>query len=500
MNKLTANVIVASVLPLLYTMPVQADGEVSSKLIAKQYFDNNSIYDINSGWTLLPDAYDFATLIGTGELARRDAKKQFVTDDGYLLFDARWTRKTLKLMYPDTFPAAINKNLTGDDRKEAVVARNQEIKALREQACPVTIEVGTAVTYGVDDEGYQGNVTELDTDAGYCTNVDDNTLGTVALRSFIPTVPGAQYSVKVEYRQRDYNWQARGALSEAQAYRDLILRFGSEVRQLPLSIDEAQQEGATLDQGFIVATSTFTAADRFFTPLNLRDSGHPDEFGILIRSVEVTQLNHDEEKENTCNSYYPAYSKGLKNCLTSEVEPELYGCTLEGGDAGAKLTWKKGDNSSGADYRSIAKNVFHNENDRTFLSLGKGGSLTIQLRENNVPAVCSVAGKTLALDEVTWGNNTTYENYAEKAVVKVKFVGCTDSSENGWRLLTDDESGDINFVTKVNFSHQFPSDSSCAITAIKIKDRTHKINSTQAGYIGNSDGIDINNLRLTANE
>lgn len=487
MKKFKRNAIVASLVPLFLTLPTQAE----DKIIAVQDF---SSYYEGSGWTLLDDEYDIATQMSENNYTRRQAKAQFIKvidGEAQLMFDARWTRKTLKLMYPEQFADAL--------AKPTAVKRRLAIKALRAEACPVKIEVGAAATYGVDDQGYEGNVTELDTDAGYCNNEDtlpvvDSTLGTVALRSFIPTVPGSSYSVEVKYRKRDYNWQSRGALSEEEAYRDLILRLGADVHQLPLSVADKE-----LDQGFIVETHDFDA-ERFFTPINLRDSGHPDEFGVLIRSVTVTQKGHDAIKEQTCNSNYPAYSKGLKSCLMSNVEPELYGCDLNSEQGGAELTWNEGENISNKEFRSTAKNVFHNSDNKTFLSLGKGGSLQVQLKENNVKAACTVAGKTLALDEITWGTET-FQSYPEKAVVKVKFVGCEENDDNGWRLLTNQLTDSKRLFTNEQFSHRFDSDNSCAITAIKIKDKSDKITEEQVGTVPynktkDGDGIDINNLRL----
>lgn len=460
------------------------DSSSDSVIIAEQDF---SSYSVRRGWALYDDSYDLATMIEDGD-TRREAKAKFV-DNGELMFDARWTQKTLKLMYPDVWPEALANGAT----ESKISERKQTIADIRAQACDVKIEVGKASVYGVNDEGYRGNVSELDTDASHCYDVADNTLGTIALRSFIPTVPGAEYEVEVKYRKREYNWYAAGAESEEQAYKDLILRIGADRYQLTL---DTNLSDSTLDEGFIVATRTFTA-DKFFTKLNLKDNGYPDGYGVLIRAVKVTQLSENPNEE-TCNSYYSPYSGALKNCLLSESDPELLGCDL----SQSKLTWTQGENVQlGADYRSNLGNVFYSDDNRTFLSLGKAGNLKIQLQENEVNAACVVTDKTLALDEVTWSEDT-YEEYAEKGVVKVKLVGCTNEDDNGWSLLSNDITDNNLLVTNESFSHTFSgvnAKDGCAITAIRIKDKTDKIPSTQAGYVWNSDGIDVNSLTLTEN-
>jgi len=478
MKNLQKSTITASLLPLLFTMNAHA----TSQVIAEQDFSN---YYINNKWTLIDDNYDLNTMIENGD-SRKEAKAKFV-ENGEMFFDASWTQNTLKLMYPDAWPD----NLSDDATEDEITARKETIEAIRAQACDVKIEVGKASTYGASSEGYKGNVTELDTDGYYCNDVADKTVGTVSLRSFIPTVPGAEYEIEVMYRQRDYNWKSRGAASEKDAYRDLVVRVGSDVHQLPLDADESSD--AVVNQGFIVDTRKFTA-EQFFTKVNLKDRGYSDEYGVLVRSVKVTEVTENPNEE-TCNTYHNASSSALKNCLLSESEPELLGCDL----SQSEITWTQGANVLDYDFRANTDNLFYSTNTLRFLSLGQGGKLKVQLQENEVDAACAIAGKTLSFDEITWFG-TTYEEYAEKGIIKAKFVGCTNEDDNGWQLLTNDLTNNKQFITQDSFSHTFSSaveDQSCALTAIKFIDKTDKIPSTQEGYVEDSDGVDINNLALT---
>lgn len=485
MKNIKKTALAASLLPLMFTTPTHAVEPTSViELPATIAIQDFSDYEFNGGWALFNDEYDLATLIENSD-SRRDAKAKFV-QDGELKFDARWTRKTLKLMYESQWPDPIDKTLTGQNRIDAINDRNNAIKNIRANGCDVQVEVGKASTYGVSG---QRNVMELDTDGKNCSDIEDNTVGTVALRTFIPTVPGAKYRVQVTYAKRDYNWEKAGAKSEAQAYRDLILRIGSDRHQLPL-------EGNKVE-GYRVENEEFTA-ERFFTKLDLRDSGYPDEYGILIDEVKVTQVTYND-REQKCTNYYNPLSKGLKNCLLSDSEPELLGCNLEAAsEDGDGIKWNKGLRYSDLDYRSDVSNIFYSTDEQRFLSLGESGSVKIQVKDNGVNAACPVAGKTLSLDEVTWGNNS-YETYAERGVVKAKFVGCNNAEDDGWRLLPNSgkDTARNQFVTNDKFRHDFADDDSCAITAIKIIDKTHKIKNGQSGHQANSDGIDINNLSLT---
>lgn len=162
---------------------------------------------------------DNGDLLENGDLLRRDLKARY-TENNQILFDVQWTNKTLQSMYPEQW----QQNVKGAASK---AARRDAIKTIRAGACDAQMEVGYARTYGINGDGYAA---ELDTHN--CEN--GRKLGTVRMRTFIPTIPGATYAVDVKYQKRDYNYEAHGAPSEKKAYRDLMVRVPSKKHKFSL--------------------------------------------------------------------------------------------------------------------------------------------------------------------------------------------------------------------------------------------------------------------------
>ncbi|MEZ9234146.1 hypothetical protein [Shewanella sp. 10N.286.52.A9] len=445
------------------------------ELVSGQYFYGYEEQFNHGSWGIIDDL-DFSELQEENPNSLKRELKALYSEDEKMYFDVQWTRKTLKKMFPEQWAQV--KNLEGDERRDA-------IKNIRNQACDAKMEVGYATTYGIDGEGYAA---ELDTHA--CGG--ETQLGTVRMRTYVPTVPGAKYAISVKYQKRDYDYEAHGARNEANAYRDLIVRVGSEKHNL--SLDAV--EGESLDQGFKKAWITFTA-DRFYTPVILRDSGFPDSYGVLIRGVQAFKTE-DNDRELECAAYYPEFSRDLKRCLVGDVDPNLMGCDL----TQATLNWTKGDKLIDDESRSIEENIFSTAKN-TFLSLGQAGKLNLILKENGINASCPISGKTLHLNEYT-GNNGTYEEYAEKGVIAVKLLGCMDDSLNGVSLLANqhfsaDPEKPFELQTNDKFEYNFAPEvyAECRLSRITIKDKTHKIPETQQGYVENSDGIDLNKMTLS---
>ena len=430
--------------------------------IASQYFERyHDQYDRSTyrgDWGLVDDL-DIRDLLeehGVDKL-NPEIKALFTTDNQNgkpwnrkIQFDVQWTNKTLAKMYPEQW-AEIKAT---SDRK----TRKQLIRALRMNACDAQMEVGNARVYGVDSSR---NVLEMDSHrtAGCPAGV---AVGTSKMRTFISTVPNAEYMLTVKYQKRDYNYEKFGVKNEKSAFRDLIVRVNSDKYNLPLT----EIEGEALDDGFKVKQIPFTAS-RFFTPIKLKDSGYPDSYGILIDSLVVEKVT-DNPRLEACQSYYPQYSKKLRKCLTGDTEPEMMGCNLEE----ANVAWHKGANTSDNPERSTKENIFSAANS-SFLSLGMAGKVDIKLRGNNVRAACPAEGKTLRLGEVTYGNRT-FDQYAEQASIKVKLVRRENEALNGWKLLMNQNQNaiddDESIVTKRSFEYSFDeSYVQCAIAQIRVK-------------------------------
>ena len=466
-----------SAIALLSVSSASANNEAHNANATKtQYFAGyQEQFNRGGRWGIVDDLdwkdllNEHGELLENGDLLKRDLKARY-TENNEILFDVQWTNKTLKLMYPELW----QQNVAGAPDK---ATRREAIKNIRAGACDAQMEVGYATTYGINGEGYAA---ELDTHN--CEN--GQRLGTVRMRTFIPTTPGAEYAVYVKYQKRDYNYEALGVKSEKQAYRDLHVRVPSQ--KYKLSLDPVA--GEELEQGFKKARLTFTAKN-YYSTIVLKDTGYPDSFGILIRGVEVEEIKANDAS-TSCDTYYPLYSRKHKKCLTGQINPDTYDCDL----SQAKLTWKKGENvNENNANRATASHVLLDSNSQ-FLSLGKKGRLTIKFKDEygqGKNAACPVAGKTLDLTEITFGNHNVFDTYAEQGTVKVK-MSCLNADADGF--ITKTRKFDLKTKDVLSYTFSDEEYASCRMTKIIIKDKTHKIKKNHPGYVPNSDGLDINAL------
>ncbi|KEQ17534.1 hypothetical protein [Endozoicomonas numazuensis] len=249
-----------------------------------------------------------------------------------------------------------------------------------------------------------------------------------------------------------------------------------------------------LEEGFKKSVIPFVA-DKFFTRVAFNDKSYADTFGVLIRGVHVDRVEANPLEEG-CRAVFPANSNKLRKCLLGDSsDPVAEACDLSSG----KVFWTQGENTRNDSYRSDIASLFYGADHREFLSLGQGGRVMIKPALAGKAASCPIQHQTLSFKEVTWGNQT-YETYAEKGLVKVKLKGCQDSSLNGSKLLSNDVSMRSSLQTNDGFSFYFGEDyEGCRMHSLSIIDRTQKIKSSQAGYVANSDGIDINSLSLGSN-
>ncbi|MDA9556165.1 hypothetical protein N9R79_01495 [Vibrio sp.] len=400
---------------------------------------------------------------------------------GSINFDVNWTLKTLKARYPNAFSYYKSK-------KEI-----KEFRALAEAACPAVLELGQASIYGISNAP-DAIVAELDSHLRCGVSQSSIPYGdqnierasshaaNVRLHALLDTVPGAIYAVNVAYQQRQ---------NGPSQHDNLFLRVGKETRELEYH-GNVSSEGPFLEDGLVFM------ADKFKTKIALRDLSEGDTYGALINSIELVEY-FPNPNESTCKTIWGANStsKSMKNCLIAESEPELLGCDL----SQAKVSWRKGDNTSHASFRNVAMDddlrpYLHDDQALQFQSLGRKGKFHLQLKENGVNAACHIEGKTLNLTEVTWGNHN-YESYAERGLVKIKVRGCRSEETNGWHVVHNN--GDTMFKTNSDWSidlTEVVGDAQCHLTRISIIDQTHKIKPSQAGYVSNSDGIDVSNISI----
>lgn len=443
----------------------------SAERVGTQYFYGYQGQFENGKWGIIDDL-DFADVKSEldDEAVNADAKAQYIKD-GRIQFDVQWTNKTLQKLYPDEWQNLVKGAADKQAKREAV-------KFLREQTCDAKMEIGYATTYGIDGNGFAA---ELDTHP--CQS--GSKVGTVRMRTFLPTIPGAEYVLYVKYQKRDYNFEKTGAPSEKKAFRDLIVRVDSQRHSLPL----AAVEGEKLEEGFKKATIKFTA-ERYFTTVTLRDSGYPDSFGVLVRGIHVDEKPLTEYQQ-ACIEAYPDNKKRQKLCLVPEQAPDTQNCNLHSDN----ISWHKGDHTSNAASRSTEENLLSPSSNQ-FLSLGAGGAATVSFKAYGQKAGCPIHGYTLAFKEHTNGNHD-FTTYAEQGSVKIKLVGCDVEAQNGHKLIRGTENGGKLFKTNDQFTYDFAEGyEGCTLTAITIKDRTHKIKAKQDGYVHKSDGVDIYNLNL----
>lgn len=284
---------------------------------------------------------------------------------------------------------------------------------------------------------------------------------------------------------------------------DFIARKGDRIKLTSnfsaggnVSFDKLYASSEAQNEGFKAAKITFTA-DRFFTPISLKDTGHPDSYGIL-----VTKVVSDETKANpfevACQMFHPDDLDLQKECLTSTGAPTPVpeSCDLSIDSAlGNFVVNKAGFRLENEPFRYDPQNIFHHKN---YYSVGKSGYSTLNLAYNGVYAGCDIQDKTLSLEEFT-GNNWDYQRYAEQGLIKV-LLACEQDDETvlNWETLETTFPDNL-LITAHKINKTFNDDKydSCKLRAIRFVDRTHKIPSYQSGYDQNSDGFEIRNLKLT---
>lgn len=377
------------------------------------------------------------------EGANRD---EYVTDTGEILFDIRWTKRTLNHMA----------DLLDMDRS---LMSREFANAL----CIPKIEVGKASTYGVGS--HENMVAELDTDLNNCL-IGATEPANVRLRSFIPTKVGYRYSVSAKYQMRNYNMPKN-------AYRHFVMRFGGTAEHFPPVFD-----------GFVTAKIDIVATQKY-SRLVLRDNGLPDSYGILVDDIEITEKGKVEHYD-ACSNLFGINSKGFRKCIAGEVDYEQ-SCSME------NLYIHKympGPNVNAE--RQLTEHAFTLENANqgtiNFLSLGKKGKVDIRCYIDGYPATYPIHLKTLSFKEISWGNATP-ESYPEQARISVKLSHCiNDELNRNHHLGLVSTNEHFNY----DFTHhdEIGSYEGCRIKSILIKDKTPKSSPSP-------DGFDLNSLIIT---
>lgn len=464
---------------------------------------------------LIQDFNDFTNQLSRGSwgLVDFDNNGQPVTEDDKdtfvegreILFQVKWTERTLR-------------GFLGDDNFESLKTNIgvDEIRSLVEDYCPAKLEVGTHRTYGRNfNTGY---TSELDSDTYHCQRgssiyADGNSYAlnfrgnasTVIIESFLPTVPGATYELDVDYQKRNYNT----SVNPDQAFRELVVQVSSDIEEVAVQgLTDIETDSHTgylpinkpfnasdLDGGFAQAKVTFKA-DRFYTPISLKDTGHADSYGILVTKV-VSDETMANPFEVACQMFHPNDPELQKECLTSTGKPTVTpeSCDLSIDESlGNFVVNKPGYRAENEPFRYVPQNIFHHKN---YYSVGKGGVVTLNLAYNGVYSGCDVQNRTLSLDEFT-GNNWDFQRFAEQGLTKV-LLACEQDNETvlNWETLETTFPDNL-LITNHKINKTFNDDkySSCKLRAIRFVDRTHKIPSYQPGYSAISDGFDIRNLKL----
>ena len=458
--------------------------ETAGDRIAHTFFATSYYSGFSGNWGLVDDL-DFYTLKEV--LGKRAAKASYVGfyhDDlpPIMQFDAEWTNKTLKRMYPDLAVAK--------ERREAA----------RDDGCLAKIEVGYETTYGLNGQHENAKIVELDGDTTglSCPPAVGGEAASMKLRSWLSTVPGSKYELVIQYHKREYN---------GPEYKNLVVKIGGTRIELPFEEDYVRDdEGEMLynvkpfSNGYLQATINFEA-DRFISKLVLNDTSYSDTYGVLINGLYVNVVTPNP-LESACKEVYANDNARLKLCLNGDsgFDPVAAVCDL----TSAKVVWNtsKAENLSGIKERSETENLFYQGGNDQFLSLGRKGKATITPQLNGKNAACPISGKTLSLQEITWGNKS-YATYAERGIVNVKLKDCLNTESSGKLALTNIEGDE---VIKTNDAISFTFDAydedgaalyqGCKLKSIHIADMTHKIKSTQAGYVSNSDGFDINAVSI----
>ncbi|SHH76312.1 HMG-box domain-containing protein [Ferrimonas marina] len=461
-----------------------------------------------------------------------------LTADKRILFDVQWTRKTARRL------AQYFQGL--DDSEWKALPKSDKKMYLRDarDRCDARLEIGHAFdTYKIRNPNNAnapaaGFAAELDTDldAGGtdpgCPSRGDlkgaglgSEAATVRIRTFIPTVPGRKYALAVKYQKRDYNFEKQGAPSEEKAFRDLVVKVrgldyfgdtdGIDPYHFPLPMAYQDDGGeikaviptegggtklVKLEEGFVKTWNTFVA-DRHYTPITLRDNGYPDSFGILIRGLHVEEKEAGPNEE-ICEDF-KHNKRAYKKCLLGDPQDvgDLDACDLANGQISYKVGTKgAAPDANRQDVANLTNMAGNTPNTVNFLSLGQGGSVKVRLGDEIMQGMflkgsCPLEGKSLALQEITWGPSKTFEQYPEKGFAKIKLKGCHTESMNGWGPVTWDHVGGNHIITNDMLTQTFGSDyAGCRLVAVQIKDRTHKLKGDDKNP--GSDGIDINSLKL----
>ncbi|CCN83153.1 hypothetical protein VIBNISFn27_1010012 [Vibrio nigripulchritudo SFn27] len=494
---------------VLFTATTLALTTVSAFAVSGETYTQNF-----SGFADQTDRGSWGTITFTpGEPSLTPSDKAAYTNaSDELLFEVRWTWNTMRRM--------LGKPAFNKLRKEIGV---QKLRELIDEQCEARVEVGTQRTYNYGAPSVGGYVAEMDSDIYHCNRNNPKITvngvvyplsypqksSTVNMRTFVPTTPGSKYTLTIKYHKRNYNY-SRFGINANQAYRNMnvwvrgaleeasleglgdIAFTGQRVR-LPANpaVSDANQE-----DGFNVATISFTA-NRFYTPVALADSGHPDSYGLLINEIQ-TEVTEENPFKETCELFFPPNSGGLKKCLTSggEETPSILSCNLEIDETlGNFKVNREGYRIESEPWRYDPNNLFHAKN---YYSVGKAGISTLRLANNGQFSGCPIYGKTLKLEEFT-GNNWDYERYAEQGWVQVR-LACLDENNlrvARWETLETDHPDNL-LITAKKIDKVFNDDNyqSCLLRAIRFVDRTHTIPEDQPGYDANSDGYEIRNVRI----
>ena len=464
---------------------------------------------------LIQDFNGFAHLFSRGSWGLFTFKKNYqpvtesdkttFVDGKKILFQVKWTERTLRAFLGDESFVELKTSIGVDKIRNLVGAH-----------CPAKLEIGHHRTYG--NQFGHGYTSELDTDTYHCYRgasiyanhrsypLDFSTnASTVTIESYLPTVPGATYTLDLDYQKRNHN----SNVHPDEAFRELLVKVASDIQDASVQgLTEIETDSHTvylpidepiraqdLHNGFAKAKITFKA-DRFFTKISLQDMGNADSMGIL-----VTKVVSDETKANpfevACKMFHPHNPELQKACLTSTGEPTYVpeSCDLNiDNHLGNFVVDKAGERVSSRPERYVPENIFSTDK---YYSVGKSGISTLKLAENGVYSGCSIRNRKLSLEEFT-NNNQNFKQYAEQGLIKV-LLSCKQDHETvkNWETLETTYPENL-LVTNRKINQVFNDEryESCSLRAIRFVDRTHKLAPYIDGYQKKSDGLEIRNLKL----
>ncbi|WP_394145204.1 hypothetical protein [Vibrio atypicus] len=461
-------------------------------------------------------------------------EKLAYTNSNKILFDVRWTQKTLRA-------------LLGSQWDDSLSLRNiRQAFNGDNSTCKAKLEVGRAHIYG--PYAYDQFVAELDSDLRHCGNAIniENKSGeynsytinrsgnasTVRLRTFIPTIPGVRYTFDLDYGTRFSGYD--------KTQENLIVRLRSDSIE-KAELNDVEQTNALVNehkitlplpkyvpnQDFYNAKIEFVA-DRFFTPIFIRPNDKPNSYGPLLESLNVApSVNQDLTPEHIelCQSFFKPYSRDLKRCLTTpEPENNLLSCNVDAALQNVVYGKDYADpsirhefvrvNREGArpfsdQTRYIPAGMTGAENSSNFYSVGRSGMTTVRLN-------CPIEGKSLYVREFS-ANGVSFAQYPEQGKTKIH-LKCLDGDDitSSWYAVADvgevdqvvssytgnDQLLRTNKSLNIQFDDEFEG---CRLTAIRFVDQTHKIttqdphNFDESGlerHITSSDGFEIQALRI----